>query len=308
MISNPLASPLFAPLASLVVSLLGGTFALLLAISRFNLQRLRASVLFKRWCVWTIVALLYGLSVLSGPAGALLLSAFLTWQALREYSQLTALPESYSKILLAAGLLAAPTAFLSREVFYLLPGLLLMAGTSLPLFLGKSAQGQGIRHLALAALGWGYIAWLLAHLVLLSNYSMRGNALLLVVGLGTALSDVGAFTVGKLFGKHKLAPRLSPNKTWEGVAGNLLGATIGTGLLSIALPNALTTAQIACLPILITIGSVWGDLFESAIKREFGAKDAGTWLPGFGGLLDRIDSLIIVAPLVYYAATVASSW
>jgi phosphatidate cytidylyltransferase len=111
---------------------------------------------------------------------------------------------------------------------------------------------------------------------------------------------VGAFVIGKLLGKHKLAPRISPNKTWEGVMGNLLGAGIGVSLLSVVLGGVLGLPQIALLSVVIAAGSLWGDLFESAIKREFGAKDAGAWLPGFGGLLDRIDSLIFVVPLVYY--------
>jgi phosphatidate cytidylyltransferase len=299
MISNPLASPFLEPIASLVASLLGGTLAFLLAISRFDLQHLRSSVLFKRWCVWSVVALLYGLSVLMGQVGTLLLVLFLTWQGLREYSHLVGLPRSYTNVLAVAGLMAVPAAFLSREAFYLLPALLLMVATLQPILLGRVEQG--VRHLALAVLGWGYIAWLLGHMVLLSRYSADGRVLLLAIGLGTALSDVGAFTIGKLLGQHKLSPRLSPNKTWEGLAGNLLGAGMGVSLLAIALGGALALPQVALLSVLITVGSVWGDLFESAIKREFGAKDAGAWLPGFGGLLDRIDSLIIVVPLVYYA-------
>jgi phosphatidate cytidylyltransferase len=304
-ISNPIASPLFGPVVSLVASVLGGTLTLLLAISRFNLQQLKGSVLFKRWCVWTVVALLYGSAVLVGPVGAMVLAGLLTLQALREYSHLVGLPRSYTIVLVAAGLVVVPIALVSRDAFYLLPALLLMVGTLQPLFFGKTEQG--IRHLALAVLGWGYIAWLLGHMVLLSKYSASGHVLLLAIGLGTALSDVGAFTIGKLLGKHKLAPRISPNKTWEGVMGNLLGASVGVGLLSVVLGGALGLPRIALLSVLIAAGSLWGDLFESAVKREFGAKDAGAWLPGFGGLLDRIDSLIFVVPLVYYA-TILTNW
>ena len=309
MISNPLASTLLEPIAALVTSLLGGTLALLVAISRFDLRKLWSSVLFKRWCVWAVVAPLFGLSVLTGPAGTTLLVAFLTWQGLTEYSKLVGLPRSYANILRIAGLLAAPAAFLSQEAFYLLPALLLLVATLQPLFSAKIEHS--VRYMALATLGWAYIAWLLGHMVLLSHHSAGGYPLLLAIGLGTALCDVGAFTIGKLFGKHKLAPRLSPNKTWEGVAGNLLGAWVGVSLLTFALgglgsPQA--WLQVAVLSILITMGSVWGDLFESAIKREFGAKDAGNWLPGFGGLLDRIDSLIIVVPLVFYAGLPLLEW
>jgi phosphatidate cytidylyltransferase len=115
-----------------------------------------------------------------------------------------------------------------------------------------------------------------------------------------ALSDNGAFAVGKLLGRHHLSPKLSPNKTWEGVAGNVLGAYLGTALMGFALPPEHHGFLLLLLPPIIAVGSLWGDLFESAIKREAGVKDAGTWLPGFGGLLDRIDSMILVAPLSYY--------
>ncbi|MGZ8151980.1 MAG: phosphatidate cytidylyltransferase, partial [Methylovulum sp.] len=114
-----------------------------------------------------------------------------------------------------------------------------------------------------------------------------------------ALSDNIAFAIGSSLGRHKLSA-LSPNKTWEGVAGNLLGAYLGTLLMSFALPKDVYWLLLIGLPPLIALGSLWGDLFESAIKREAGVKDAGNWLPGFGGLLDRIDSLILVAPLSYY--------
>jgi phosphatidate cytidylyltransferase len=72
------------------------------------------------------------------------------------------------------------------------------------------------------------------------------------------------------------------------------------GLLAFALPAGSRGLLLAGLPLVVGLGAVWGDLLESSIKREFAAKDAGTWLPGFGGLLDRLDSLILVVPLVYY--------
>jgi len=127
-----------------------------------------------------------------------------------------------------------------------------------------------------------------------------GPGILLAVGLGTALSDVGAFTLGKTLGRHRLAPRLSPHKSWEGALGNLLGAIARGAIMAFALPPASRPALLLALPPAIAVGALWGDLFESSIKRELGAKDAGAWLPGFGGLLDRVDSLIVAVPLVYY--------
>lgn len=298
LISNPIADPLFMPTAYVVLGMMGGTLLILLIITRFNLAQLGQNVLFKRWRVWAIIAPIYGLAILSGQITTMLLVSLLVFQGLREYSRLVRLPANYATVLIALGPLAAPVALLSTEAFYALPAVLLIGGTLQPLLLNRDEQG--VRHLAFSAFGWGYIAWFLGHVMLLYIYISGGPGVLLAIGLGTALSDVGAFVVGKTLGKHKMAPRLSPNKTWEGVGGNVLGAYVGVGLMLFALPDNLRLAAVLLLPVVIALGAVWGDLLESSIKREFEVKDAGVWLPGFGGLLDRIDSLIIIVPLVYY--------
>jgi phosphatidate cytidylyltransferase len=297
-ISNPVLSPYFAQTSITVVGLLGGSLLALLIVVRFRLARLRESVLFQRWLVWALIAPIYGLAVLSGEAPTGLLLMLLTFQGLREYAALVGLPASYRTILVTVGLLPVPVALIGLDAFHLLPPLLLIAATLEPLLLPD--RENKVRHLAFAALGWGYVAWFLAHLILIDRYVDGGQGILLALGLATAVSDVGAFTVGKLFGRHKLAPTISPNKTWEGFGGNVIGAYLGTALMSFALPGDLRWLLVAVLPPVVAIGAVWGDLLESSIKREFEVKDAGAWLPGFGGLLDRVDSLIIVGPLVFY--------
>ncbi|HEX2185412.1 MAG TPA: phosphatidate cytidylyltransferase, partial [Chloroflexota bacterium] len=165
---------------------------------------------------------------------------------------------------------------------------------------------SGTRHLAFAALGFGYLALMLGHVLLLYRHIPGGPGILLALGLAIALSDIGAFVTGRLFGRRKLAPILSPNKTWAGLAGNVLGAFAGLALMGFALPGEWPHGPggpgllLATLPLVVALGAVWGDLLESLIKREFGVKDTAAWLPGMGGLLDRIDSLIVVAPLAYY--------
>ena len=124
------------------------------------------------------------------------------------------------------------------------------------------------------------------------------------MGLAVASSDVGAFVAGSSLGRHRMAPRISPSKTWEGGAGNFVGAYLAVALMGFALPGQTFWLLTLALPPAIALGGIWGDLVESAIKREFEVKDAGGWLPGFGGLLDRIDSLLLVAPLIFYFLTV----
>jgi phosphatidate cytidylyltransferase len=297
-ISNPLADPLFGPTLGVLGGVLVLGLILVVLAARRSLGRLPSSVLFRRWCVWAAIAPLYALAVLSGSIPLLLLISVVVVQALREYSRLVGLPRAYEIVLLAAGLVMGPLAVWYPSAFFGILPLLLIAATLQPL-LSQDVHG-GMRRLAFAALGFAYLPLLLGHVLLIDAWLPQGSGVLLVLGLAIALSDVGAFTVGRLFGHHHLSPIVSPNKTWEGVVGNLLGAAIGTSLLGFALPAALPGWLLGALPLVVAVGCVWGDLIESLLKREFGTKDAGTWLPGFGGLMDRIDSLIVVAPLAYY--------
>ena len=115
--------------------------------------------------------------------------------------------------------------------------------------------------------------------------------LLLLVGV----ADVGAYFTGRAWGRRKLAPRLSPGKTWEGAAGGaLLSALVGGGVL--AAWGRLSWFLVGVTLLLIAVG-VFGDLLESLLKREAGAKDSGTLLPGHGGVLDRIDSALAALPV-----------
>jgi phosphatidate cytidylyltransferase len=146
------------------------------------------------------------------------------------------------------------------------------------------------------AFGLWYLPLGLALLVVLEQAPRAGPGLLLSVALAVALSDVGAFAIGRLCGRRRLAPALSPSKTWAGLVGNLAGAALGVLLLSRLVPP---NVSVPVLALVVAVGAVWGDLLESLLKRSAGVKDAGAWLPGFGGLLDRLDSLLLVLPLVY---------
>lgn len=296
--SNPFESELFLPTVYRLGAVLGLGLVVILIRGRGRLRHLKEDVLFQRWRTWAVIAPTYLLAVLGGQITTAILIAFISFQALKEYAYLVRLPQKYRAVLLAFGVIPAAVALLQIEAFYLLPPLLLIIATLQPLTFGDIRQG--VRHLAFAAMGWAYISWFLAHSVLIHKWVADGPGILLAVGMAVATSDVGAFVVGKTFGKHKMAPQVSPNKTYEGAAGNLLGAYLGVALMHFALPDASRVLLVIVLPALIALGAIWGDLVESVIKREFGAKDAGAWLPGFGGLLDRIDSFIMVIPLAYY--------
>ena len=113
------------------------------------------------------------------------------------------------------------------------------------------------------------------------------------------IADTAAYFVGRRWGRHKLAPSISPGKTWEGALGGLAGAAAYAMILSILLAGVQGTRMAAFLGVaaLLTAVSIVGDLFESAVKRQAGVKDSGTLLPGHGGMLDRIDSATALLPL-----------
>lgn len=147
----------------------------------------------------------------------------------------------------------------------------------------------------LAVLGW--IVLLPTGLALLSLREFPPQPWLLLGVMGLVwVADISAYFTGRMFGKHKLAPRISPGKTWEGVAGAMVGVLVYVVLIM----SVNGMSQRYSLLIFAVIGvalSVIGDLFESAIKRLAGVKDSGTLLPGHGGLLDRIDALTSTLPL-----------
>jgi phosphatidate cytidylyltransferase len=140
----------------------------------------------------------------------------------------------------------------------------------------------------------GFVYALLPALALLWIRERSGIELLLWVFIVTWSTDIGAYFAGRRFGRRKLAPSISPGKTVEGLYGGIAAATLLGGAWAYA--NHLGPALFALAPIL-AIAAQAGDLFESAIKRRAGLKDSGAWLPGHGGVLDRLDGLVPVAVL-----------
>ncbi len=146
-------------------------------------------------------------------------------------------------------------------------------------------------------LGWhigGFIYALVPAIALLwlRERDLHGLFLVLWVFIITWATDIGGYVFGKRFGRRKLAPELSPNKTYEGLYGGVAAATVLGGAW--ALFTGLGTALLLLAPVL-AVAAQAGDLFESGMKRRAGVKDSGTWLPGHGGLLDRLDGLVPVA-------------
>jgi phosphatidate cytidylyltransferase len=130
----------------------------------------------------------------------------------------------------------------------------------------------------------------------------RGLAWLLTVILVTWLSDTGAYLTGRLFGRRKLIPHVSPNKTWEGLLGGLVLATVTSVLCAWLFGLDINLFLAAAVGFVIAVIGVFGDLTESLIKRQAGVKDSGTLIPGHGGMLDRLDALLFTFPAGLFIA------
>jgi phosphatidate cytidylyltransferase len=153
-----------------------------------------------------------------------------------------------------------------------------------------------------------YVGFLLAHALVLRELGGNGGDLgrnwLLVALLVTFATDSGAFFVGRSLGRHSLAPRISPNKTWEGAVGGFLLAVVAALALGQFLELGISRWQTALIGATVGVVSQLGDLFESKLKRISNVKEAGSIIPGHGGILDRLDSLLVSIPAVYYLVNV----
>ena len=127
-----------------------------------------------------------------------------------------------------------------------------------------------------------------------------GRAWLLLALLTVFATDTGAYFTGRAIGRHPMAPRISPNKTWEGAAGGLGAAVIAVVALGLAFDVDTPRWQQVIIGVAVGVASQLGDLLESRLKRVSNVKDAGSIIPGHGGVLDRLDSIVVSIPVVYY--------
>jgi phosphatidate cytidylyltransferase len=148
-----------------------------------------------------------------------------------------------------------------------------------------------------------YVGWLLGYLVALRGIEDGRNWVFYAL-FCTFGSDTAAFFIGRAIGKRKLAPSISPGKTWAGAIGSILGAMAVSFLFLLSTPLSLASQlslwQAAVLGLLVSIFGQLGDLVESLLKRNVGVKDAGNLIPGHGGILDRMDSIVFAVVIVYY--------
>jgi phosphatidate cytidylyltransferase len=190
--------------------------------------------------------------------------------------------------------------------------ILFVLGLCFRQFMSKKG-GSGLLRISTTLFGLMYVPWLLNFIQKLHFFPavlgaegqripIDGNYYVLYFILVTKFSDLGAYVTGSLIGKHKMIPRISPGKTWEGFGGAIVVSTAISVTFAYVLKDKLYGMNLMhaiILGVLLSVSAVVGDLIESIFKREAGVKDSGTWFPGIGGILDLMDSLLFNAPLMY---------
>ena len=293
-------------------AILGGLVLLAgvaIAVLRWGLRRNVAHA-WQSYTAWLVMIPLALGMIFLGRLPTIAFFTLLAIFAFKEYARATGLYRDWLMTgtvylgILAVGVVSAvyDPNFADRSVpgwyglFAILPAYVIAAILLIPILRNRTA-GQ-LQAIALAIVGFVYIGWMFGHLAFLAN-TRHAYGYLLYLIFAVELNDIAAYTCGKLLGRHPLRSNISPKKTWEGSLGALA--------VSLALPWAMwfsfphfTPRDLILTGLIVGVTGQLGDLSMSVIKRDLGIKDMGSLIPGHGGILDRIDSLIYVTPLFFH--------
>jgi phosphatidate cytidylyltransferase len=254
---------------------------------------------------WWVMCVIFGLTLVVGPTGSLVLFGLVSFLALREYLTLVPTRRADHHTLFWTFFIFTPLQYYLLSIkwlgffivipvyaFLFIPALMALAGDSRA-FLERAAKIQWGLMLCVYCISYAPALLMLD----IPGYGSPAKLLLFLV-IVDQLSDVMQYVFGKLVGRHKIAPSISPNKTWEGFLGGIATATaVGTALWWM---TPFTPLAAAAISLLITLLGFAGGLVMSAIKRDLRVKDYGTIIGGHGGILDRMDSLIFAAPVFFH--------
>lgn len=249
-----------------------------------------------------IIATVFTLCLIEGKIALLVLLAVILYFGTREYVKILNHKGFYPslKMIYIAEIILTTIAYLQR--FDLVAFAMTICVISAFMWILFKGRQPYIANVATTVLGMIYCGWLPLHLIFLRNLNnaqyQSGLGFVVLMLISVILTDTGCYYIGRHFGKHKLAPIISPNKTIEGSLGGCFFAVLGSMTIGLYLGLTWYTALIAGL--LCTTAAQIGDLSESLLKRDAGVKDSGYILPGHGGFLDRCDSYIFAIPVMYY--------
>jgi phosphatidate cytidylyltransferase len=256
---------------------------------------------------WWLMALVFGVSVMTGALGSILLFTLISFLALREFVTIAPTAPGDHRVLFWCFFVATPLQyFLIWIGWYGLFSILIPVYISIFVAIRTVLAGDTERFLErTATTQWGlmicvyFVSYVPALLMLrIPGYERQNAALIFFLVLVVQLSDVLQYVWGKSIGRRPVAPSISPNKTWEGFVGGILSATAVGAALWWATPFG--PIQAAVMAFVVTVMGFSGGLIMSAIQRDRGVKDYGSLIDGHGGVLDRIDSLCFAAPVFFH--------
>lgn len=286
-----LQEPVFRAYLAILVAVLA-LAGIILVLLQF-VSRVELGSVWKTYVSWLVMAPLAAAAILGGRVAFIVGVTALALCAAREFSRVAQLERAMS-VVVGTGIVALGLCALRVPNLYsataLVAGALILL---LPIL--RNRAGGALAQISLGLLAFLYLGWMFGHLALLANLRNATGYLCFIL-LATELTDVAAFCFGKLFGRYPLRSEISPRKTWEGALGALAVAMLLPWLLRFSFPE-FRPNELLCMGLIVGLGAPLGDLSISLLKRELGAKDMGRAIPGHGGVLDRIDSLIFVAPL-----------
>jgi phosphatidate cytidylyltransferase len=289
--------------AAIVLVVLAVAGAALAALQQFT--RLEITPISRTYRGWLVMVVIIAVFVFLGRASVIVGVTLLSIYGFKEFARACGLYSDWWMTgatyltIIAVGLVSllpdpyVPNAFGWFGLFMALPVFCVNFLLMVPI-LRNQAKGQ-LQLVALSILGFLYMGWMFGHVGYLVDSDNPYGYLLFII-LATELNDVAAFTFGKLLGHRQLRANISPRKTWGGAIGAVCFSLIVPWLLRFSLPG-FSARELILTGLIVGIGGQLGDLCISFIKRDIGVKDMGGAIPGHGGILDRIDSLIFVAPL-----------
>lgn len=262
----------------------------------------------RRVTSWWFMITIFTVAVVTNRVVSTVFLAFMTFLAFKEYISLIE-TRRVDRLILLFAYLAIPVQFLFAHMNsygLFLTFIPVWMFLFIPMAMTLAGKTEGFLR-AVGTLSWGMMITIfaLSHTAMLLAAGTEagpagGAGLLLFLVALTQFNDVAQFTWGKLFGKHKITPKVSPKKTWEGFLGGLVSTIIGAAIAGPFL-TPLPAHYAAVAGAMIAVAGLLGDITISAFKRDLGVKDSGGLIPGHGGILDRVDSLTYAAPVFYHA-------
>lgn len=302
---TPLANLIVGVVALLVVASIVGW--ILSRTAKSDAARATVANLNARIRAWWLMVAVFGVAIATGGVGSIVLFALVSVLAMREFMTLAPTAQTDHSALLFAFFIFAPLQYLLVWAqWYGLFAILIPVYAFVAIPTRMAIAGDTTNFLErTSVVQWGLMAcvYCVSHapallMLQVPGYQSSGPTLLFYLVLVAQINDVMQYVWGKLFGKHPIAPNVSPNKTWEGFLGGTLTAVAIGSALWWATP--FTPLEAAGMSLAITLLGFAGGLVMSAVKRDRGVKDYGSLIEGHGGVLDRVDSLLFAAPVFFH--------